>query len=137
MLLTQGLSPHEIGLSVAFAVFWGVIPVFGVATPMITFLAIRYKLNVPIAIFVTYVLSPLHVGLFIPFIHAGEWLLGQEHLAITFEAIREGFSQDILETLADRGWQLSYGLLAWLVIMLPISIASYYLAKVIYKRYLA
>jgi len=137
VLLTQGLSPHEIGLSVAFAVFWGVIPVFGVATPVITFFAIRWKLNVPIAIFVTYVLSPLHVGLFIPFIHAGEWLLGQEHLPITFEAIREGFSQDILETLADRGWQLSYALLAWLVIMLPISIASYYLAKTIYKRYLS
>jgi len=133
-LFKQGLSPHEVALSIALASFWGVIPLLGIATPAVTFLTLKWKLNLPIAIFTTYVLSPLHVGLFIPFIHAGEWLLGIPHLPITFDALRDGLKSDILLTLSERGWQLSYGVLGWIMITLPLSVIIYLLFKSILSR---
>lgn len=133
-LFTQGLSPHEIGLSIAVASFWGVIPFIGVATPAVTFLCLRWKLNLPIAMFFTYALSPLHIGLFIPFIYGGEWILGVDHLPITWEVMKQEFSDDIRQALLDRGWQLLYGLIGWVILMLPISMAVYFLTKFIVTR---
>lgn len=130
-LFKQGLSPHELALSLAVASFWGVIPLLGIATPAVAFFSLRWKLNLPIAMFVTYAISPLHVGLFIPFIHVGERLLGVEHIPITWAAMKQGFQEDIIQTLLDRGWQLGYGVIGWTVIALPVSIAMYYILKLL------
>lgn len=133
-IFSQGLTPHELSLSVVIAIFWGLIPFFGVATPMVTFICLRLKLNLPIAMFLTYALSPLHVGLFIPFIYAGEWMLGIEHLPISIEALRSGLSDDFILTITQRCSQIIFGLFGWLVILLPTSIVLYHILTSLLKH---
>jgi len=125
-LFKQGLSPHELALSIATACFWGVIPIIGIATPAVTFSAIKAKLNLPLILFVTYLLSPFHIGLFVPFVIAGEWIVGAEHVPFTFEVMRTSFQTDVLGMIQERGLQILYGLIGWLVITAPIAVLVYY-----------
>lgn len=103
-------------LSITLGVFFGIIPLIGVATPAVTFLAIAFRLNLPIAIFMTYAVSPLHILLFIPFIYAGEWIVGVDHQEITFEAVKHAFQSDFFSAMADLAQQLGLGLIGWIIL---------------------
>lgn len=126
-VFSQGLTPKEMALSIVLGSFLGVIPLIGVATPVVTFLAIYLRLNLPLALFMTYALSPMHVLLFLPFIYGGEAIMGIEHIPITFEGVKTAFQADIMTALSDLSLQLGYGLIGWIVIGIPVSIALFFL----------
>jgi len=130
-IFSQGLSPHELSLSVAVAIFWGLFPFPGVATPVITFICLKWRLNLPIAMFLAYAIIPIQVGLFIPLIYAGEWICGADHLPISFAALQHGLKDDLLMTLVQRAGQICYGVMGWLVLILPISVMLYYILKTV------
>jgi uncharacterized protein (DUF2062 family) len=62
-------------MSIAAAAAFGVIPMFGVTTIAITCLALYLRFNLPLALFVTYAMGPIHLLLFIPFIRVGEFIM--------------------------------------------------------------
>ncbi len=120
-VFNRGLTPWEMALSIMLGSFFGAIPLIGVATPAVTYLSIILRLNVPIALFMTYAVSPLHVLLFIPFIHLGEWILGFPQTSITFDAVTTAFKTDIIVALKDMALQLGCGLVGWILIGLPVA----------------
>lgn len=132
-VFSQGLTPWEMALSIVLGAFWGVIPLIGIATPAITFSAIYFRLNLPLALFMTYAVSPLHVLLFLPFIYAGEAIVGAEHLPITFERVQSAFQEDFMAALSDLSLQLGHGLVGWITIGIPVSIALFFLIYYILK----
>ena len=133
-IFSQGISTHELSLSVAVAIFWGLFPFPGVATPVITFICLKWRLNLPIAMFLAYAIIPLQVGLFIPLIYAGEWMSGTEHLPISFEALNHGLRDGLLMTLVQRAGQIGYGVMGWIVLILPLSMLLYYILKSLLVR---
>lgn len=132
-VFSQGLTPKEMALSIVLGSFLGAIPLIGVATPAVTFLALYLRLNLPLALFMTYAVSPLHVLLFLPFIYGGEAILGVEHMPITFEGVKTAFQADIMTALSDLSLQLGYGLVGWVVIGIPVSIGLFFLIYISLK----
>ena len=74
-LFRQGLTPVELALSMSIGAAVGVIPLFGITTFITTAIILRLRLNLPVALFMTYALGPAHVLLFLPFIRFGEGVL--------------------------------------------------------------
>ncbi len=125
-LFNQGLTPRELSLSITLGVLIGVLPLFGIATPLITGLSIWLRLNLPLAVFMTYAVSPIHLLLFIPFIRVGEWLYGVQHSILTFASIKNAFVHDYVAALQDLIFHLCCGLTGWVVIGFPVTIGLFY-----------
>lgn len=121
-IFTQGISFKEIILSAALGSLIGIMPILGVATIIITFLTLRFKLNIAIAILFTYIVSPLQALLFIPFIHLGEKAIGIEHSLLTFSAIKNAFNNDVWTTMKDLWLEIICGLMGWSAIAIPVLI---------------
>ncbi|MFH6959529.1 DUF2062 domain-containing protein [Flavobacterium aquidurense] len=118
-IFTQGLTLKEIVLSATLGVLIGIIPILGIATILVTFLALRFKLNIAIAVIFTYIVTPFQAFLFIPFIHLGEITMGIKHTLLTFEAIKNSFSNSFWTTIKDLWLEIICGLIGWSTIAVP------------------
>ena len=66
-LLRQGTSPRQLAWSLNLGLWIGVFPVIGTCNLIITFIALRYKLNLALMIAVSYLVYPIQIALFIPY----------------------------------------------------------------------
>ena len=134
-LFKQGLSPRALALSITLGVVIGILPLFGIATWIVTFLAVSLRVNLPITIFTLYAVSPLHLILFLPFIKLGEWLLSIDATIISLDAIHLAFKTDFFKALYDLSFELAYGVLAWAILAIPIAAIVYFMLWTIFSYY--
>src|SRR5579872_7109762 len=73
-LLTQGITPEKIALSVAFGIVLGTFPVLGSTTVLCAVAALIFQLNLPAIQLVNYLIYPVQLFLLVPFIRMGEKL---------------------------------------------------------------
>ena len=132
-LFKQGLSPKQLALSISIAILISIFPIFGITTIVLTCIALPLKLNLPIAIALSYVVEPLKLLLLIPFINLGANLLRTEHTLITFEAIKTSYEADFFNTLSFLSYELLCGTIGWAITAIPFSIVFYFLLKVLLK----
>ncbi len=124
-LFRQGLAPRELALSIIIGSVIGIMPVFGVAAFLIGFISIVLRLNLPIALFVTYAITPVHLLLFIPFMRIGESILRVQHSFLSFADIRQAFEAGYLIAFQQLSFQLFCGVVGWFLVAIPIAILSY------------
>lgn len=84
-LLTQGITPEKIALSLAFGIMLGVFPVLGTPSLLCLLAALIFRLNLAALQLVNILVSPLWLALLIPFTRAGERLFGAPPLAMTVQ----------------------------------------------------
>lgn len=120
----QGLSKKAVINALVASLIITVFPVFGTITILLTLVALKFKLNLPLMIVVSYAATPLQFLLFLPFISFGETLLGVEHSNLDFEQIQASFNQSVLNTALNLFSTLLYGIGGWLVFVLPISLVT-------------
>lgn len=135
-IFCQGISATEIILAGVLGSLIGVMPLFGVSTLLSTILAIRLKLNVGVVLFFTYALSLVHPFLFIPFIRLGENIYGIKHNLVTFEAIKNSFNTNVLDTVQKLWLELVCGFTGWLVIAIPLLLLVIYFQNSIHEKHL-
>ncbi len=75
-LLTQGITPEKIALSLAFGIMLGVFPVLGTTTLLCFLAALVFSLNLVAVQLVNFLVYPLWFALLIPFVRIGERLFG-------------------------------------------------------------
>lgn len=124
-LFLQGLSPKELAMSVSLAVWVGIFPIYGTTTVILSFLALKLRLNLPIMIAVSYSLTPLQFLLLIPFIRIGEFVLGYQPMALDLSTLKASFSTGLFETLSVFSGRLALAVGAWFLVALPIAILLY------------
>jgi uncharacterized protein (DUF2062 family) len=115
-LLSHGMSPHAIALSVALGFVLGVFPILGCPTILCGLAAIMLRLNLPAVQFVNYLVYPLQIALLLPFIRLGERLFHTPAAAVhnhTLLAL-SGLATYALHTVA-----------AWFCVCLPAGVALY------------
>ncbi|MFD2917219.1 DUF2062 domain-containing protein [Psychroserpens luteus] len=130
----QGLGVNEIIKAVIVSLLFTVIPVFGITTILLTFLAIKFKLNLPIMVVVSYLATPLQFILFIPFIHIGETIFNTKHTLLTVADIKIAFESSFFQTIKQLFFELICGVSGWLLLALPIALLSILLINKIYKN---
>lgn len=127
-LLRQGTSPQQLAWSLTLGLVIGVFPVVGTCNIIITFIALRYKLNLALIIAISYLVYPIQIAVFVPFVRLGEGLLGVTHSGLTWEVVKASFQQNIWETLRGFSGTLLYASLGWLVVSLPLGAILYRIA---------
>lgn len=100
---------------------------FGISTPAVSGLAVYLRLNLPLAIFSTYIVSPLHILLVIPFMKFGASLLKVDYSMINLSLITEAFQDNIFLAFKDLSFYFLYGLLAWALLAIPAAFVLYHL----------
>lgn len=79
---------HNIALAITSGIFIGIIPFFGVPLILATAFGLAFRLNQVILQSVHFLVAPLQVLLFYPFITAGKWVFGlHETLGISLKEV--------------------------------------------------
>jgi uncharacterized protein (DUF2062 family) len=119
-LLMQGLSPHELALCLALGAGVGVFPILGVSTPLLTCIAIARRLNIAVIQLVSYLVAPVQLALFIPFVRAGEWVIGAPRQPITLEEGMRILADDVWQAIVILRDAILHASIGWLLIGPPI-----------------
>ena len=115
-LLSEGMTPHKIALTLALGVLLGAIPVLGTTTVLCALAAVVLRLNLPLIEAVQFLAYPLQLLLLIPFMQAGQWIFRQPPLPFTrvelLALLHSGWRHAI-----EQLWLYSlHGVVAWLLL---------------------
>lgn len=121
-LLTQGVAPERLALSLAVGAVVGVVPVLGTTTILCTVIALASRLNLVAIQVSNWLVYPLQLVLLLPFFRAGAWLFGAPQPVLAPAELIRLFRDDVagtLVTLWDASW---HAVVAWLVLGIPAAI---------------
>ena len=125
-LLRQGITPEKIALSIAFGAVLGSMPFIGLTTALCFVIAYALRLN-PVAIqLVNYLMYPVQIALFLPFIRAGEKVFHARHLAISIAQLQRLIETNAIQAIRILWTALWHAVAVW-AILAPIAIAILYL----------
>lgn len=133
--LRQGTSVHKLSLAIVLGVLLGIIPVFGFITAVCAAIAAWLRLNVALSLAVLYLVMPLQLILFVPFIRLGELMFSLEKLPLVPEVVAEQVQADPW-TFTLNIWESIAGALgAWLLVSLVLGVVLYQLSVMLIRRY--
>jgi len=125
----QGLHWRDLTKAIIVSLLITVIPVFGLTTIIVAFIAIKFKLNLPIMIVISYLASPLQFMLILPFIHLGENIMNVKHTLLTVQEIKAAFDISFFVTIRRLFFELICGISGWLLFVLPLGFITIILLK--------
>jgi uncharacterized protein (DUF2062 family) len=121
----QGISPHELALTIALGVTIGLTPIVWGGTILCAGLAFFFRLNQPGIQVANYLAFPLQIALFLPFYRLGARIFPWgSSVSVEFNIFRMAMAT--LKALA-----------AWLLIAPPVAILLYFILLPILTRMLA
>lgn len=133
-LLRQGLSPGRLAACVALGVTGSVCPVIGVPTPLLTVLALAFRINLPLIQAVNYACAPLQWVLIVPFLRAGEWVLGAGPLALGPQEILARLRADPGGFFTEFAGAALHAATGWLLLAPPLGLVLFAMLRVLLRR---
>jgi uncharacterized protein (DUF2062 family) len=115
-LLQQGISPDRLALCVAIGAVIGNIPILGVSTIVCALVAVVFRLNLPAIQLVQAAMAPTQVLLIIPFVRAGEWLMGAPRQAVSIQAGLALMRQGVWHAVSVLRDAIIHAGFAWLLV---------------------
>ncbi|HPS58383.1 MAG TPA: DUF2062 domain-containing protein [Spirochaetota bacterium] len=134
-LLQQGITPEKLALSVALGFIIGIIPLIGVSTAICALIAIMFDLNIVATQIVNYIAYPLQLVFYIPFIKAGENILGNSASGLTIYGIKNLFNEGFISAVKVLWYANLQGILVWVMITVPVTLAVYYLFRFVFRKF--
>lgn len=133
--LKQGISPASLALAITAGIVLAYIPVFGVSTVLCLLAVWLLRVNPAVVLLVNQLAYPLQFILFIPFLRMGEWLFNAPNIPFSVTQIFAMAKEDFWGVIS-LVWQSNlYGIVVWIVISIPVSIALYYILKAVISRF--
>jgi uncharacterized protein (DUF2062 family) len=126
-LLTQGVTPEKIALSLALGIVLGVFPVLGSTTVLCAVAALVFGLNLPAIQLVNYLIYPLQLILLIPFVRMGEKLFRAAPLPLSLTQIIRMIRADAWHAVSTLWLAEVHAISAWLLIGSPAILLIYFL----------
>ncbi len=118
--LKQGATPKALAASSTIGLLLGVFPVLGVTTLMMGAISVRWRLNLPLMLLVSYLIYPLQIFLLIPFVRVGEWLTGITPANFSLDTMADAFAKNFTAALVDLGTSNLVAVLGWCLLVMPI-----------------
>jgi uncharacterized protein (DUF2062 family) len=132
--LTQGVTPHGLALTVAFAVTLGIFPVLGSTTVLCFLAALFFRLNQPVIQILNYVVYPLQILVLPFFLKAGQRLFQAPELTVDLELWLKEFAADASGFLVRYSWVGLRGIVVWLLVAPPLGLLVYFSMKPLLVR---
>ncbi|QCR24919.1 DUF2062 domain-containing protein [Pontibacter sp. SGAir0037] len=127
------MTPKKLAATVTVGTVVGVIPAFGATTVLGTAIAARFRLNIAATVLVSYLVQPLQLLLFIPFIKAGIFMFSLSELRLSLDEIVAMFKSDWLDAL-NMLWKANLaGISAWALLAFPSGVLLYYMLLPLFK----
>ena len=118
-LLRGGLTPADLGRSLAAGTVFACFPILGTTTLLCAFAAPLLRLN-PVAIQVAnYAAYPLQFALLLPFYSAGNRLFGLPPIELSTEALIDTFQKDFWAATRFFAGTGLRGVLVWGILSIP------------------
>jgi len=124
-LLRGGATPSQLAAAVALGAVVSVCPIIGLPTPLLTVLALAFRLNLPLIQVVNYLGTAPQWLLIVPFLRLGEWLTRSDSLPLTPTEIADRLRDDALAFFIEFGVAGWHAALGWMVVGIPAGIGLY------------
>ncbi len=134
LLPEQGLSPEKFAFSVTIGIVSGLFPVIGATTLLSLLLTMLFRQNLLVVQAVQWLIALIQIFLIIPFMHFGAFLLNQHILQLNITQVRLAFQPGLLSGFRTIGILHLYGIFAWIVLIIPLGLASYFLLLALIRR---
>jgi uncharacterized protein (DUF2062 family) len=122
-LLSQGVTPEKLALSIALGAAFGIIPALGWTTVLCAAIAFIWRLNLPAIQLVNYFMYPAQIALLLPFFRLGEKLFRAPHLPISVSQIYAMAHADLLGSIAFLWSTTWHAIVVWSLVA-PILVAT-------------
>jgi uncharacterized protein (DUF2062 family) len=133
-LLTQGITPERIALSVVFGLALGMFPVLGSSTLLCALAAVFFRLNLPTIQIVNYFVYPLQLVLVVPFMRLGGIIFRGAPVRLSLTQMIELFRADRQHAMKAL-WGLGVQAVgAWSLVVPPLAVVAYFLLARILRR---
>lgn len=133
-LLTQGITPEKIALSLAFGIVLGIFPVLGSTTVLCAVAALIFRLNLPAIQLVNYLIYPLQLFLLVPFIRMGEKLFRVAPLQLSITQVLAMVRADLPRAISTLWLAEVRAMSAWLLIGSPAIFLFYFLLSRVLRQ---
>jgi uncharacterized protein (DUF2062 family) len=133
-LLTQGITPEEIALSLAFGIILGIFPILGTTSLLCLIAAVLFRLNLPAIQLVNILVYPLWFALLIPFVRVGERLFDAPPLQLTANQMLALAHADFPHSMNLLWLTALRAAAAWLLVGPPGIIALYLVLVPVIRR---
>ncbi len=130
----MGITPQKLAVTVALGMVIGIMPLFGPITLTCTLVAMRFKLNLPALLLICYLMGPLHIILYIPFIQVGLAIFKLTAFKLSMQEVMNLFAEDWLRALKTVWLANLAGVLVWLVVAAPLTFIIYLISLPILKK---
>ncbi|HEV2212771.1 MAG TPA: DUF2062 domain-containing protein [Gammaproteobacteria bacterium] len=124
-LLSQGITPHKVALTLALGVVLGVNPLIGTSTTLCAVAALWLGLNLPLIQLINYLAYPLQILLLIPFVQVGQWLFREPPLPFSAMDIRTMLAAGLWKAVQTLWSYALHGMVAWLFLGALMGLAIY------------
>jgi uncharacterized protein (DUF2062 family) len=118
-LLTQGITPEKIAMSLACGIVLGIFPALGWTTLLCALAAFAFRLNLPAIQLVNYFVYPLQLALLIPFIRMGEFVFRAQRMALSLSQIAAMIRADMLNAIRVLWVATLHAVMVWAVLAGP------------------
>ncbi len=133
--LQQGITPEKLALSIVFGALLGIIPLLGTTTVLCAIAAFSLKLNMISIQFVNYLVYPIQLLLFIPFLKIGEYIFNLPPIPMSVSRVIEMFLADWLGTIKTI-WQINLtGICVWLILSVPVGFLIYFITLPVFRKF--
>ena len=133
-LLTQGITPEKIALSLAMGIVLGVFPVLGSTTLLCAVAAVVFRLNLPAIQLVNFIVYPLQLVLLVPFMRAGELLFRARPAQVSPIQIVAMARADLPHAISFLWLAYVHAISAWLLVGPVMMLLLYILLAYLVRR---
>jgi len=131
--LQEGVSPEKMALALATGITIGMMPLLGATTLLCTLLAFRLKLNMAFLQLVNYIVYPVQLLLYIPFLRIGSGFFSSEKFNYSLKEIMSMLSHDLVGTVGKFFVVNLCGLLLWLMLAPFLFGLSYVFGRAVFR----
>ncbi|HVP63503.1 MAG TPA: DUF2062 domain-containing protein [candidate division Zixibacteria bacterium] len=124
-LLTQGVTPEKIALSLTIGAIVGTFPLLGTTTTICTLLAIIFGLNLPAIQLANYAVYPVQLFLLLPAIRVGEKLTHSAPLTLSVAQITAMVRADRWYAARLLWHSAEHALIGWTLFAIPAAFLLY------------
>lgn len=129
------MSPSKLAAGISLGFVLGIIPFVGITTILCGIFAYTLRINMAVIQLVNYIVYPLQIVLFIPFIKLAIYLFSVNPMPYPIETVWARLETEFIRTIGDIWLANIFGVLLWLGIAPFLFVGVYLSSKYIILNY--
>ena len=133
-LLTQGITPDRIALTLAVGTACSLLPFLGFTSLMNLGVGLWLRLNQPILQTLNQILGPVQIALILVYVRIGEKIWGAPAMPLLIGQLVRSFKDDPAGFFVRFGWTGVHAATAWAISVPVILAAVYFPLRIVMRR---